>query len=82
MTVDSDAPMTPARALQLWIAVQTLKPVAEPDWDLRDGRAKLECLPGHLDLKNIPFRFDAGEIHVSEELMAEAAKSSRPIVNA
>ncbi len=38
MTADVDAPMTPARALQLWIAVQTLKPVRDP-W-VRPRRAR------------------------------------------
>lgn len=38
MTADAGTPtppepMTPARALQLWIAVQTLKPVPTPDYD-------------------------------------------------
>lgn len=44
MTADVDTPMTPARALQLWIAVQTLKPVATPGYDPVDHGPALEIL--------------------------------------
>jgi hypothetical protein len=44
VTADVDAPMTPARALQLWIAVQTLKPVATPGYDPADHGPALEVL--------------------------------------
>lgn len=44
MTADVDPPMTPARALQLWIAVQTLKPVPTPGYDPVDHGPALEIL--------------------------------------
>ena len=44
MTADVDTPMTPARALQLWIAVQTLKPVATPGYDPAEHGPALEVL--------------------------------------
>jgi hypothetical protein len=44
VTVDVDTPMTPARALQLWIAVQTLKPVATPGYDPAEHGPALEIL--------------------------------------
>lgn len=33
MTVDADAPMTPERAMQVWMSVQTLKAVPTPGYD-------------------------------------------------
>lgn len=48
MTADVDAPMTPARALQLWIAVQTLKPVATPGYDPSEHGPALEVLGDRL----------------------------------
>lgn len=48
MTADLDAPMTPARAMQLWIAVQTLKPVATPGYDPSEHGPALEVLGDRL----------------------------------
>ena len=44
MTADAAAPMTPARAVQLWIAVQTLKPVTTPGYDPAEHDAALQVL--------------------------------------
>lgn len=44
MTADAGTPMTPARALQLWIAVQTLKPVATPGYDPSEHGPALDVL--------------------------------------
>jgi hypothetical protein len=44
VTADVDTPMTPARALQLWIAVQTLKPVETPGYDPSEHGPALEIL--------------------------------------
>jgi hypothetical protein len=44
VTVDVDSPMTPARALNLWIAVQTLKPVATPGYDPAEHGPALDVL--------------------------------------
>jgi len=44
VTADAGTPMTPARALQLWIAVQTLKPVVTPGYDPADHGPALEIL--------------------------------------
>jgi len=44
VTADGSTPMTPARALQLWIAVQTLKPVATPGYDPSEHEPALEVI--------------------------------------
>lgn len=44
VSADPGTPMTPARALQLWIAVQTLKPVATPGYDPSEHGPALEVL--------------------------------------
>lgn len=44
MTADAGTPMTPARALQLWIDVQTLKPVPTPGYDPAEHGPALEIL--------------------------------------
>ncbi len=44
MTADDGTPMTPARALQLWIAVQTLKPVATPGYDPAEHGPALDLI--------------------------------------
>lgn len=48
MTADVDTPMTPARALNLWIAVQTLKPVATPGYDPSEHGPALEAIGDRL----------------------------------
>lgn len=44
MAADAGTPMTPTRALQLWIDVQTLKPVPTPGYDPAEHGPALEIL--------------------------------------
>lgn len=44
MTADVDTPMTPARAVQVWMSVQTLKAVVTPGYDPADHGPALELI--------------------------------------
>lgn len=48
MTADADAPMTPGRAVQVWMSVQTLKAVPTPGYDPGDHEAALELIGDRL----------------------------------
>lgn len=48
MSADADAPMTPARAVQVWMSVQTLKAVATPGYDPVDHGPALDLIGDRL----------------------------------